>query len=77
MMTTYRYVGTATVLSITERKDKDQKSLGWWLRLSESSAIYMGMDKPSMKEGDTVTHIIEHRKEEADVPIGLPTRKEP
>lgn len=66
-----RYVFTTKLVSVEEKfrtirakKVGDQvqeetESLGWFLRLSESSAICVGAEKPDLAAGDLVTLTIE------------------
>lgn len=61
-----RHEWEATVLSVTEHKVKkyvsgvgdaavfEEVSAGWFVRVSESSAIGVGMTKPDLEPGDTV-----------------------
>jgi len=61
-----RFAWTARVLSV-EEKFRDvhisgtgpeavmgKESLGWFVRISESSAIRVGTEKPGLQPGDTV-----------------------
>lgn len=34
--------------------DSKQVSLGWFVRFTDSSAMYFGMDKPDFGKGDTI-----------------------
>lgn len=62
-----RYIYFANVVSVTEhfetvsgRKNEQgqvditHKSLGWFVRVTESSAIHVGMEKPDIKVGDRI-----------------------
>jgi hypothetical protein len=35
-------------------------SVGWFVRVSESSAVFVGMEKPDIKEGDKMRLALEH-----------------
>lgn len=61
-----RHQWNATVVSVTEHKSKryvsgvgdaavfEEVSAGWFVRISESSAIGVGATRPDLKPGDTV-----------------------
>jgi hypothetical protein len=34
-------------------------SIGWYIRVSESSAVYVGNEKPDIVKGDKLRHILE------------------
>lgn len=72
--TRYRYVSRCVAMSVEERfedfnhrKDpndatkfvSDKRSIGWWVRVSESSAVFVGMEKPDIVKGDSLRHILE------------------
>lgn len=67
------YVFHTSVISVTERKEQynhrrnpddnstlyDIRSLGWFVRITESSAIFFGMEKPELEPGDKIKITIE------------------
>jgi hypothetical protein len=64
-----RYVSKCVALSVEERyrsewneaaKETKQVSVGWFVRVTESSAVYVGMEKPDIKEGDKMRLVLEH-----------------
>ena len=67
-----RYVMNVTVISVEQKfangaavKGPDDKwtvpqvNLGWFMRVTESSAIWLGNEKPDIKSGDTVRLTVE------------------
>jgi hypothetical protein len=64
-----RYVSKCVALSVEERhrdewdeatKGTKKVSLGWFVRVNESSAIFVGMEKPDIKAGDKLKLSLEH-----------------
>jgi hypothetical protein len=64
-----RYVSKCVALSVEERfksewdeaaKEVKKVSVGWFVRVSESSAVFVGMEKPDIKEGDKMRLALEH-----------------
>jgi hypothetical protein len=68
-MANARYVSKCVALSVEERhrdewdeasKGTKKVSVGWFVRVTESSAVYVGMEKPDIKEGDKMRLVLEH-----------------
>lgn len=66
-----RYIAKCTAISVEERfasswddatKAAKQISLGWYVRVSESSAVFVGSEKPDIKTGDKLRLVLEHDK---------------
>jgi hypothetical protein len=66
-----RYAFTSTVISVDEKfhtnrvvmiegkPQEEKESLGWFVRITESSAICVGGERPDIKKGDKVKITLE------------------